>query len=96
MNVSNYRSLCIEIFKTLNSINPSFINDIFKLRMTNRATQEKCKLNLEILKSNQGRFGTKNLRYLSPRVWNSLPYHILKTLIKNWNGTNCSCKICKK
>ena len=36
VNVSNYCSLCIEIFKTLNDINPSFIKDIFKLRMTNR------------------------------------------------------------
>ena len=76
MNVSSYRSLCIEIFKTLNDINPSFIKDIFKLRMTNRLTREKHKLNLEIPKSNQVRFGTKSLRYLDPKVWNSLPYHI--------------------
>ena len=67
MNVSNYRSLCIEIFKSLN-INPSFIKDIFKLRMTNRPTREKYKLNLEIPKSNQVRFGTKSLRYLGPKV----------------------------
>ena len=50
MNVSSYRSLCIEIYKTLNHNNPSFIKDIFKLRMTNRPTQEKYKLNLEIPK----------------------------------------------
>ena len=36
VNGSSYRSLCIEIFKTLNYINPSFIKDIFKLRMTDR------------------------------------------------------------
>ena len=104
MNFSNCRSLCIKIFKTLSDINPSFIKDIFKLRMTNRLTGEKYKLNLEIPKSNQVRFGTKSLRYLGPKVWNSLPYHIkssgnltiFKTLIKNWNGTACSCKICKK
>ena len=68
VNVSKYRSFCIEIFKTLNHINPSFINDIFKLRMGNRPTQEKYKLNLEILKSNQVRFGTKILRYRGPKV----------------------------
>ena len=104
MNVSNYRSLCIEIFKALSDINPSFMKDIFKLRMTSRPTREKYKLYLEIPKSNQLRFGTKSLRYLVPKVWNSLPYHIkssenltiFKTLIKNWNGTVCSCKICKK
>ena len=104
MNVSNYRSLCTEIFKTLNDINPSFKKDIFKLTVTNRSTREKYKLNLEIPKSNQVRFETKCLRYLAPKFWNSLPYHIkssenltiFKSLIKNWNGTVCSCKICKK
>ena len=62
VNVLNYRSLCIEIFKTLIDINYNFIKDIFKLKMTNRPTQEKYKLNLEILESNQVRFGTKSLR----------------------------------
>ena len=59
------------------------------------------KPNLEIPKSNQVRFGMKSLRYLGPKVWNSLPQHIqssenltvFKTLIKNWNGTVCSCKM---
>ena len=99
MNFSNCRSLCIKIFKTLNDINPTFMKDIFKLRMTNRPTGEKYKLNLEIPKSNQVRFGTKSLRYIGPNVWKPLPYHIkssenlaiLKFLIKNSNGTVCSC-----
>ena len=56
VNVSNYRSLCTEIFEILNDINPSFIKYIFMLRMTNGSTREKCKLNIEIPKSNQVRF----------------------------------------
>ena len=103
-NVSNYQSFCIEIFKTLDIINPSFIKDIFQMRMTNFPTREKYKLTLEIAKSNQVRFGTKSLRYLDPEVWNSLPYHIkssenltiFKTLIKIWIGTVCIWKICNK
>ena len=95
VNVSNYDSLCIEIFKSLNDINPSLIKDIFKLRMTNRPTREKYKMNLEI---------TKSLRYLGPKVWISLPYQIkssenltiFKTPIKNWNGTVSTCKIYNK
>ena len=38
VNVSNYRSLCNQIFKTLNDVNPSFMKDIFELRMMNRLT----------------------------------------------------------
>ena len=33
-------------------------------------------MNIEIPKSNQVRFGKKSLRYLGPKAWNSLPYHI--------------------
>ena len=96
--------VCVLKFSKLSDFSPSFIKDIFKLGMMNRPAREKYKLNLEIPKSNQVRFGTKSLRYLGPKVWNSLRYHrkasknltILKTLIKNWNGTVCSCKICKK
>ena len=32
INVTRIRSLCIEIFKTLNNINPIFMNEIFELR----------------------------------------------------------------
>ena len=80
VNVSNYRGLWIEIFKTPSDINPIFIKDIFKLRMTNRPTREKYELNLEAPKLNQVRFGTKGLRYLGPKIWDSLPYHIIKSL----------------
>ena len=51
-NVWNYRSLCIEILKTLGDINPSLKKDIFQLRMPNRPTREKYKPNLGIPKSN--------------------------------------------
>ena len=32
MNVNRLRGFCIEISKTLNNINPAFINEIFELR----------------------------------------------------------------
>ena len=35
--VNRLRSLCIEIYKLINSINPMHMNEIFKLRKTNRA-----------------------------------------------------------
>ena len=99
----NYRTLCIEIFKTINNLNPTFMNGIFRLRANNRPTREKYKLNLEIPEINQVRFGTKSLRYLGPKIWNSLPYHIkssenlikFRNIIKEWNGANCQCTLCQ-
>ena len=41
MNLRRQRTLCIEIYKTLNKLNPGYMNDIFKLRNTDRLTREK-------------------------------------------------------
>ena len=76
MNANRLRSLCIEIFKTLNNINPAFMNEIFELRKTNRAVRNQYKLNLEVPIINQVTFGAKSIRYLGPKIWNSLPFHI--------------------
>ena len=69
--------VCLLKFSTLNDINPSFIKDIFQLRMTNRSARENYNLNLGILKSSLVSPGTRSLRNLGSKVWNSLPYHII-------------------
>ena len=68
MNLRRTRSLCIEIYKTINNLNPGFMKNLFKVRKTNRAKREQYKLNLKIPKSNQVSFGTKSLRIQGPRV----------------------------
>ena len=71
MNLRRQRTLYIEIYKNLNKSNPGYMNDIFKLRNTDRLTREKCKLNLEIPKLNQATFKTKNLKSYGPKIWNA-------------------------
>ena len=48
MNVRRLRTLCVEIYKTLNDLNPSFMNDIFKLKINGREVRDKHKLNLDL------------------------------------------------
>ena len=48
MNLVRERLLCIEIYKTLNSLNPCSMQELFKLRETNRNVCNKYKLNLDI------------------------------------------------
>ena len=104
MNVKRPRFLCVEIYKTINNLNPSFMKQIYELRETNRNVREKHRLNLNIPNYNQATFGKKSLRIFGPKIWNGLPYHIkspknlesLKTVIKNWDGVKCKCVICKK
>ena len=104
MNVTRLRSLCIEIFKTLNNINPVLMNEIFELRKTKRAVRNQYNLNLEVPIINQVTFGPKSIRYLGPKIWNSLPFHIksserlttFKRIIKNWDTVSCKCPICQR
>ena len=72
MNVTRLRSLSIEMFKTLNSINPTLMNDIFELRKTNKAIRNQYKHNLEVPIINQVTFGAKSLRYLGPEIWSKI------------------------
>ena len=43
IDLSKYRTLCIEIYKTLNKVNLGYMNDIFKFRSTHRNMENmKC------------------------------------------------------
>ena len=50
MDVRRLRTLCVEIYKTLNDLNPSFMNNIFILKVNDREVRDKYKLNLVIPK----------------------------------------------
>ena len=101
MTLRRTRSLCIELYKTINNLNPEFMKNFFKVRKTNRAQREQYKLHLEIRKFNQLSFPNKSLRIQGPRVWNALPFHIkskenlqaLKHVATFWDGSKCSCNV---
>ena len=102
--------MCVEIYKTINKLNPEFMNNIFKVKDNKRVREqsiivrEQYKLNLETPEWNQVTFGAKNLKVYGSKVWNSLPSHVktsenliqFKSLMKNWNGNSCSCTVCTK
>ena len=76
MKVNRLRSLCIEIYKLINNINPTYMNEIFKLRKISRAVRSNYKLNLDVPTINQVSFGGKSLRYNGSKIWNSLSFHV--------------------
>ena len=103
MDVRRLKILCVEIYKTLKGLNPSFMKNIFKLKINSREVRNKYKLNLDICKWNQKTSGYKSLKVLGPKIWNNLPYHVkssekldnFKNLLKNWDGNLCKCNIFK-
>ena len=50
MNVTRLRTLCVEIYKTINDLNPVSMNNIFRLKINGREVRDKWKLNLDIPK----------------------------------------------
>ena len=102
MNVKRLRNFCVELCKSINKLNLNFMRNLFKLRFTNRHVREKYKMNMIIPEFNQVSYGKKSLRNFSPKLWNSLPYHIkssenlesFKRTIKHWNGECCPYKVC--
>ena len=93
MHVFRSKCLCIEIFKTLNKLNPSFMQDIFKVKSSSyllRGTN-----NLQHCRPNQVTLGSNSLRSLGPQVWNGLSNdmksaenpNIFKNMLKNVGGS---------
>ena len=76
MKASKLRSLCVEILKSINSVNLFFMNGIFRLRVTIKAVRSQYRLNLDIPKVNQVSLGNKSGGYFAPNILNSLPPHI--------------------
>ena len=82
MHVSRLRVLCIEAFKTLKNLNPSFMKDIFKIKSSRYSLR---KFNdLQHYRPNQVTFGSNSLRSLGPQIWNGLP-NKMKT-VENLNS----------
>ena len=68
LDVKRLRFFCVEIYKTINNLNPSFMKQVFEVREINRNVREKYWLNLNILNYDQVTFGNKNLRIFGPKI----------------------------
>ena len=100
MTTSRLRTLCLEIYKTLNDLNPSYMKDIFKKRENRHSNRHNY---IDVPMVNQVTYGKHSMRSLGPKIWNSLPEHIkssdtlsiFKKSIKTWDGDTCNCSFCR-
>ena len=98
----NLQLLMIEIYKTKNSLNPSFMEDIFVER-PNITYDLRNNDGLLIPRANTTAHGIETIRYVGSRLWQTLPsetkesrtLEIFKGRIKNWKTDKCNCKLCK-
>ena len=95
MQVKRLRTLAIEIFKTLNNLNPFYMKEIFQKSIYR--ISERLKFNLKGQRFNQVEYGRNSLRVLGPILWNYFPndfktcdsLYKFKKLIKTWGVKNC-------
>ena len=103
--IKQHKNLAIEIFKTLSSLNPDYMKDIFvKNHHTyNLRNNSRHENDLELQNFKGFTYGECSLKVLGPKIWNALPTDFknasslfaFKKLIKTWDGPVCHCKMCK-
>ena len=92
------RSICCEIYKTKNGLNPEYMSDIFESRPSSYPTRKPH--DLYIPKANQHSFGYNSLRIEGPKLWNQLPddiknapnIEIFKAKINEFAVPCCKCE----
>ena len=103
--IKQHKNLAIEIFKTLNGLNPEYMKNIFvKNNQTyNLRDNSRHANDLELQTFKGFTYGVCSLKVLGPKIWNALPTSFknsislfaFKKLIKTWDGPVCDCKMCK-
>ena len=98
MKIRRIKSLAIEIFKTVNEVNPNFTKNIF----TSKTNSRDRPFDLLVKNRNTEKYGSRSLMALGPKIWNALSENIkketsltrFKEYIKSWSGPICKCKTC--
>ena len=109
--IANYSSLLEQsnectihvkkLHKTIADLNPNFTKEIFIRQDTSYSL--KCNLRLKIPSVRTLSHGTESAYFRGSHLWNSLPnsykdsesLHVFKSKIRQWNGSGCTCKLCK-
>ena len=68
------RLLAIELYKSINGMNPEYINQLFKPRISKYNFRNDCKL--EQKKFNTYKYGYFSLQYFGSKLWNILPMNV--------------------
>ena len=99
-HTKNLQKLMIEVYKSLNHLNPEYIWDFFvnKDVQYNLRTKELCKLPSVSSQS----YGLNSLSFRGSLLWNTIDDEIrlspslekFKKKIRSWNGISCTCFIC--
>ena len=101
IHLRNLRFLMIEVFKSLNKLNPEFMWNLFQVKNISITLRRRKILALPSKDSKSK--GTNNILYKACSLWNSIDNSTMcannvnsfKKGISKWSGKQCCCKICR-
>ena len=98
----NIQKLAIEIYRFLNGLSPSILNNVFHENMSN---SDDIRNHEELYSRNPKtvRYGTETVLYIAPKIWSKVPEAIkmssclepFKSKIQKWKP-ECDCRLCTK
>ena len=97
----NLQLLMVEIYKTRNHLNPSFMMEIFEEKAMPYQLRSSSNLNLPKVRTTC--YGTDTVRFMGQRTWAKLPIEVktsvsltvFKKHLKTTKCKHCNCRICK-
>ena len=100
MHVKQLRTIAIEVFKSLNDLNPPFMKEHFEVKTLHHNLRDNFKLSQP--KFNTIKYGRNSFTYYGAHLWNLLPndlkcacnLHDFKTMLQSWDGPKCCCSLC--
>ena len=98
--VNRLKCIVTEVYKCLNNINPTYLNDVFLVNDHNYDTRGTLKLKLP--KYRTIKYGRSSFIYNGSVLWNLLNDEITKStclkhckmLLQDWDGPICRCSYC--
>ena len=98
----NLQALATEMFKVYNKTSPEIMQEIFTIKEQGEYNlRNQADFVVPHVKSVN--FGFESIRYIGPKIWESLPQDLknketinsFKTAIKKWKPDSCPCRLCK-
>ena len=102
LELERQKSILIEVYKTLNNLNPAYLKDLFlQVKQPHFTRNSVSGLTLPSIKSTT--YGLHSVRFYGAVLWNSLPSNLqeaenlkqFRFLLQDWKGTACKCAQCK-
>lgn len=102
LHLKRLKSICTEVFKSLNNLNPTFMNEMFVTKETPYNLRDQNILDPPKFKKIT--YGKNTFSYYGSHLWNHLPNELkvctdineFKSMLQSWEGPKCQCQMCMK